>query len=979
MASDLRNLTVRLSLDRLNFDQGLSSINRALNTLRGELNTTRSGMGGFESETERVSSRMDVLNRLVQVQEEKVRQLRASYDASVQATGENSRASQLYANQVNRASAELQRLQGELQATTEQFNHMQNTTTSFSERMTTMGGKLQSAGMQIGMVFGGISLAVGGALKDAISTGSEFESEMAKVGSKAGASADEIKKLSSVAQQLAPLAGGATNAATAMDDLAAKGYSVNQIIQAMPGIVTAANASGEDLALTSETITNALETFQLKATQTGHVADVLASAANKTAAGMEDMKYAFNYAAAPAHALGMSLEQLSAATGIMANAGIKGELAGTSLRAALLRLADPPKAAGNELHALGIKVTDNSGKFRDFSSIIGDLNAKTANMTNAQKAAAVSTIFGKTAVSAMMAVIQAGKPKLDALTQSLINSDGASKKAADAMQNNFAGSMKKLNGALDSAKIGIEQALSPALKTIADVIQRVVTAFNNLSPGMKQFVAIGMAVTAVITAIAAVVGAAMAAVGGFMIAIGELGLTLAGIATTVGIVAGAVAGVAALGAAFYLLYTRCKPVQDAINGIGNTIKGLIDGIKNIASNDPSAQGKGISILDMIGLSPNQVSAIISGVTAVKSAMNSVKTTIQNIVTFVQGVGNMAGGGDGVKGIISLSLLGLSSSQISAIQTNINAIKSIINNVLNNIKGVIQTIGNGIAAFWKANGSQIMSFVSVAWNGIKNTISALITSIKNIVMSVLQAISTLWSTYGQAILAIVNGVFGVIKTVISGALSFISGLFQATFPLIKGVVEVAFATIQSIIKVAGDVISGVIKMISQLFTGDWNGAFNTAKQIAVNAWNDIVNTFKGIDLYQIGQDIINGFVKGIESMGSAVLNTVKGIASNIGSTFHSAMSSLHIPGFAGGTNNAPGGLALVGENGPELVMLPKGSKVIPTNKTKQMLSGAPDVSSNAKSGGNTYNFYPQKAIIDQHDITRELQRIEVLYG
>jgi TP901 family phage tail tape measure protein len=893
VASDLRNLTVRLSLDRLNFDQGLSSVNRALNTLRGELNTTRSGMGGFESETERLSSRIDVLNRMVAVQAEKVQQLRASYDASVTATGENSRASQLYANQVNRASAELQRLQGELTQTTEQLHRMESSTTSFSARMTTMGSNLQNAGMQIGMVFGSIAYAVGGALKNAVSTGAEFEAEIAKVGSKADASSQDLKRLSDAAIKLGPMAGGAKNAATAMDDLAAKGYSVNQILQAMPGIISAANASGEDLALTSDTITSALETFHLKATDTAHVADVLAKTANLTAAGMTDLQYTFKYAAAPAAQLGVSMEQLAAMTGLMANQGIKGEQAGTSLRAALLRLVKPPKQAANELHDLGVKVTDAHGKFRSFSDIIGDLNTKTAKMTNAEKAAAMARIFGTEAVSGMLAVISQGKPKIDQYTTALKNSDGASAKAAAQMKDNLAGSLSKLNGAIESAKIGIEQALAPALRVIADTVQKVVVAFNNLPKGMKTFISTTLAVVAVVSTFAAVLGGALAAVGGIMIGIGALGPALAGIAAPLGIIAGAVAGVVALGVGFYELYKNCKPVQDAINGIGNTIKGLFQGISAIAQGGAN-EGKGISILDSIGLSTGAISVILNSVNAVKSAFATVKQEISNIVTFVQGVANIAiGGASEGKGISMLNILGLSSSAITTIQTNIMAIKTIVSGILSGLWSVIQTIGNGISQFWKANGTQIMSFVSAAWNGIKTTISTIITAVKTIVVSILQAIEVLWKAHGSRLMAIISGAFGIIKSLISGALSFISGLFQAVFPIVSGVVQVAFGIIKSVISVAGDVIGGVVKTVAKLFSGDWKGAFETAKSTAVKIWNDIVNAFKGIDLYQIGVDIIQGLINGLGSMVGAVIDTIGGISSTIVGTIKKLLG-IHSP-------------------------------------------------------------------------------------
>lgn len=759
MANDLRNLTVRLSLDRLNFDQGLSGVNRALNTLRGELTSTQSGMGGFENESERVSARVDALTRLIQAQEEKVRILRQSYDQAAQATGEDSRATQIYAGQVNRAVAELGRLQGELAGTTEQLNRMETSSGSLGRSMEGFGNKLQNAGMQIGAVFGSIALVVGGALKNAISTGSEFESEMAKVGAKAGASAEEMKKLSTTAQQLAPLAGGATNAATAMDDLAAKGYSVNQIIQAMPGILSAANASGEDLALTSDTITSALETFKLKATDTNHVADVLAQTANLTAAGMSDLQNTFKYAAAPAAALGISMEQLAAMTGIMANQGIKGEQAGTSLREAMLRLVNPPKEAAAELKDLGVKVTDNQGKFRNFSDIIGELNNSTSKMTNAQKTAALAHIFGTNAVSGMLAVISGGKPKIDQFTDSLVHSDGASKKAADSMQNNFAGSMKKLNGALDAAKISIEQALAPALKTMADYLQKLVTSFNNLSPGMKQFIAISLAVTAIVATIGVAFGGFLAATGAIISAMGVLGGALGGLGAIFAVITGpigiTIAIVAGLVAIFVTLWKNNETFRDKVKEIWGVIQNVFSISLNFIMNIVHAVMTNVMsfVGDILGKLQSFWSQHGSEVmTIVQSSFNFVWNYIQNTMNFIKGIFQV------VWPLIS-----------GIVITAWAVIKTSIKTAFDLILGIISVALDILTGHWDKVWGDLKSTAKNIWNDIVNTFKGIdlfqvgkdiINGLINGVKSMVGAVGSIMSDIGKSIVSVTKNVLGI---------------------------------------------------------------------------------------------------------------------------------------------------------------------------------------------------------------------------
>lgn len=384
----------------------------------------------------------------------------------------------------------------------------------FQKTWGSLGRQLQDAGTKIGVAFTGAGGAIAAGLGFAVNKAMDFDAQMSRVGAIAGATGQDLEALRQTALDLgASTSKSATEVAVGMELMAAKGYDAQQVIAAMPGVIAAAEASGEDMALVADTVASALNAFQLEASEAARVADVLAMSANTSAAGVNDLQYAFKYAAPVANSLGISLEQLAAATGIMADNGMKGEQAGTTLRAALLRLTDPSKEAKAMMDELGLSVTDASGKFLPFDQIIGQLATSTANMTDAQKAQALSTIFGTEAMTGMLSLIEAGPEKFRALTTELQNSSGASAAAAATMKDNLAGSMEELGGAVETLQISLGSALSPAIRAVADALTGVVNWFNQLSPETQRFIAIGAALVAGLLTLVGVVGFLTAALG----------------------------------------------------------------------------------------------------------------------------------------------------------------------------------------------------------------------------------------------------------------------------------------------------------------------------------------------------------------------------------------------------------------------------------------------------------------------------------
>lgn len=419
-----------------------------------------------------------------------------------------------------------------------------------------------------GKVFVAAGVATAGGMGLAVKASADFGAMMSKVAALSGATGEQFEKLR---QQAIDLGGStsfsASQVAEGMQMLAAAGMTSNQIMDAMSGVLSAAAASGEDMALVADTMASALNAFGLGASEASHVADVLAQAANMSAIGVQDMAYSLKYVGPVANAVGISLEEVSAALVGMGNAGIKGEQAGTTLRGALIRLVDPPKEAADAIAALGISITDTSGNMLPLGNIIGQLQEKTKGMTEAQKAQALASIFGIEAVSGMMVVIDGGKDKFDQYANSLINSTGAAEETAKIMKDNLKGALDELQGATESAAISVGDALTPAIKTVAEALTGFIQRFNALPEPMKNTIATTAAATA----------ALMLFVGPVLILLGQLpaaAVALKAMAKSKLAVATA-AQIAAAKTAIFKAVLTANPIGIVVSAIGLLVAGLV--------------------------------------------------------------------------------------------------------------------------------------------------------------------------------------------------------------------------------------------------------------------------------------------------------------------------------------------------------------------------------------------------------------------
>lgn len=388
----------------------------------------------------------------------------------------------------------------------------------------------------------------------AAKVGMDFEAQMSRVKAISGATGKEFEALEKQAVDLgASTAFSANEAAQGMENLASAGFSTTEIMEAMPGMLDLAASAGEDLASSADIAASTLRGFGLEAAQAGHVADVLAKNAADTNAAVADTGEAMKYVAPVAHAMGLSLEEVTASIGIMANAGIKGSQAGTTLRGSLSRLADPSKEAAEKMAEIGFKAFDTQGNLLSLKDIINNLKTATKDLTMEQKQQAISTIFGQEAMSGMLSLIEAGPEELERLTNSLKNSNGAAKEMATTMQDNAKSSVEQMFGSLETAAIKITKSFAPTIIKVADKVGELADKFSNLSEEQQEnilkwgamAIAAGPALKllgggiSTFVKIKSAIGGTSTALGLFKVGAGAAATATAGVTTAAGTAAGA--------------------------------------------------------------------------------------------------------------------------------------------------------------------------------------------------------------------------------------------------------------------------------------------------------------------------------------------------------------------------------------------------------------------------------------------------------
>ncbi len=368
--------------------------------------------------------------------------------------------------------------------------------------------------------FGKTSLIAGGVVTAglglSVKTASDFESAMKRVKALSGSSNEEFMALSKTARELgASTVFSATQSAEAMQFLSMAGYKANEQIDAMPGLLNLAAASQEELGTTADIVSNIISGFNMQAKESTRIADVLTNQTTSSNVTLWEMGDAMKFTAPMASALQVSIEEASAAIGILGDAGIKGGMAGRNLNIILARLTDPPRETSQALGQLGISVLDSTGEFRGLQAILSDVKMTTESMTSAQRAAILSQIAGQDAAKSLLNLVSQSNTKLIEYTENN-KKMGTAARVAKEQNESFTGALKELHSAVEELQIATGNTLLPTLTGGIRVIKSIVDLINLIPTPIR-----GIGVV-----ISAVAGITLVTVGALSLALSSLLNTL---------------------------------------------------------------------------------------------------------------------------------------------------------------------------------------------------------------------------------------------------------------------------------------------------------------------------------------------------------------------------------------------------------------------------------------------------------------------
>lgn len=434
-----------------------------------------------------------------------------------------------------------------------------------------------------------VTLPLAGAGLAALNVAANFDEGMSKVAAISGATGDELDALRDKAREMgAKTKFSATEAADAMSYMAMAGWKTEEMLGGIEGIMSLAAASGEDLATTSDIVTDALTAFGLKAKDSGHFADVLAAASSNANTNVSLMGETFKYVAPVAGALGISAEDTALATGLMANAGIKASQAGTALRSIFTRLSTDAGASANGLGALGIlteklgvQFYDSEGKVRDFGDVLNEAREKWKTLSAEDSSLFAQKIAGKNGISGWLALMNASAGDVDKLASAIENCDGTAAKMAETMQGNLKGQLTILKSQTEELAISIGSELMPYANSAVSAAQGLVDKFNSLDSGSKRLIVNAGLVAAAIGPVSATLGKVNSGIGALITSgsaakaaftaagggIAGFGKWLATLITPSGLVVAGLAAVALAGIAIYHDFHRAKDKLKEFNDV----------------------------------------------------------------------------------------------------------------------------------------------------------------------------------------------------------------------------------------------------------------------------------------------------------------------------------------------------------------------------------------------------------------------------
>ena len=772
----------------------------------------------------------------------------------------------------------------------------------------------------------GLGVAVGNAMTKvagkvgeigtaAIKVGMTFEAEMSKVSAISGATGDELSSLTDKAKEMgAKTKFSATESAQAMEYMAMAGWKTEDMLNGIEGIMNLAAASGENLATTSDIVTDALTAFGLSAQDSTHFADVLAAASSNANTNVSMMGETFKYVAPVAGALGFSVEDCGVAIGLMANSGIKAGQAGTSLRQMLSRLTKPTKEVQTAMNTLGLSLTDSVGNVKSLDTVMSDLRSGFSGLSKAEQTQIATSLAGQEAMSGLLAIVNASDEDFNKLKDSIYNADGAAAEMAATMQDNLAGQITILKSGLEGLGISIYESVEVPLKNLASVGVKAISDLNEAyaSGGFAGFInEIGNKVPMLKSFTDAIAGFAEKTKGMSTDELMNLG-------KLTGVLVGAVP-------AFSLIDKSAGTFSNILGGLGDVTGGAITAIGKFPGGLKNAKGAitgfagslknlGGSIVgpfqvltpklnSVIGKTfsflPTKISGYVGKIgPAVAGKFPKITSAFQDfggyigawggqIGTAFQGVlGKVAGfmpafanlmGFGAVLGVVTVGL-GLLYSQFG---TQIDQIL-----LMMQTKGpeVITTFCNGIVAALPnliAQGATMLNDLMLAITAILPVIiQGGIAIVSTLITGIAQQLPTLIPTALMMILTLVSSLLSNVGQLVDAGINLLVGLAQGVVNALPQLINKAPTIIgqlaTAIISNLPKILLAGIKIITILGTGLIQAVPQLISKIP-SIISQVKNAFTSVDWGSVGMNIIKGIANGLKGAAGAIVEAAKGAA------------------------------------------------------------------------------------------------------
>ena len=517
-AGRIKGVIVEISGDTTKLQTALKGVNTELRNTQSQLRDVEKLLKLDPGNTELIAQKHKLLGQAVDETKQKLETLKTAQEQANEALKNGTISQEQYdglQREIIETESQLKRLEEQADRSAVALQKI----TATGEKLQSVGDKIADAGKKLLPVTGVVTAAGTAAVK----TAADFESAMSKVAAVSGATGSDLDALMKKAREMGSRTKfSASEAAEAMNYMAMAGWKTEDMLSGIEGVMNLAAASGEDLAVTSDIVTDAMTAFGLTAKDSGHFADVLAAASSNANTNVSMMGETFKHCAPIAGSLGFSVEDTAEAIGLMANAGIKSTQAGTSLRTIMTNLSGDVKICGSTIGEVTVATANADGSMRNLSDILADCREAFAGLTESEKAAAAESLVGKNAMSGFLALMDAGEGDINKLSGAINDCDGAAEKMADTMNDNLEGQLTILKSALEELAISFGQLLIPALKDVVQWLQGFVGFLNSLPEGVKKMIVVIALAAAALGPVLIIVGKVISSIGTIMTIVPKL-------------------------------------------------------------------------------------------------------------------------------------------------------------------------------------------------------------------------------------------------------------------------------------------------------------------------------------------------------------------------------------------------------------------------------------------------------------------------